>query len=129
MGVIAKLVQTDTSSTTLIGQQKPYGTENDFGQLGVQAHIRYDTRDATTFATRGSEIRAGFTAYPGIMSAEEPFGMFEGSASWTTTPFHPLTFAMRASGKTTWGKYPAHEAAYLGGSRTRARPRRATLRR
>ena len=26
--------------------------------------------------------------------------------------------AGRASGKTTWGKYPAHEAAYLGGSRT-----------
>jgi len=118
VGFIAKLVQTDTSSTTLIGQQKPYGTEDDFGQLGVQAYIRYDTRDASTFATRGSEIRAGFTAYPAIMSAEEAFGMFEGSASWTTTPFHPLTFAMRASGKTTWGKYPAHEAAYLGGSRS-----------
>jgi hemolysin activation/secretion protein len=44
--------------------------------------------------------------------------MFEGSASWTTSPVEPLTFALRASGKTTWGKYPAHEAAYLGGSRT-----------
>jgi hypothetical protein len=118
VGLIGKIVRTDTNSTTLIGQQKPYGTVEDFTQLGAQAHLRYDTRDATTFATRGSEIRAGFTAYPALFDAEEPFGMFEGSASFTITPLHPLTFAMRASGRKTWGKYPVHEAAYLGGSRT-----------
>ena len=104
VGFVAKLVLTDTTTGTLISQQLPYGTESDFGQLGVQAQLRYYTRDATTFATRGSEIRAGFTAYPAIFSAEESFGMLEGSASWTTTPLRSLTFAMRASGKTTWGK-------------------------
>jgi hypothetical protein len=118
IGVIGKMVLTDTTVVTLISQQKPYGTDTDFGQLGMQASLRFDTRDATTFATRGSELKAGFTAYPAILSADEAFGMFEGSASWTTSPVTPLTFAMRASGKTTWGKYPVHEAAYLGGSRT-----------
>jgi hypothetical protein len=118
LGIIAKHVQTDTSSSTFIGQTRPYGTLADFGQLGIQASIRHDTRDATTFARRGSEIRAGMTAYPAILDAEEAFGMLEASASWTTTPVAPLTFAIRGSAKTTWGKYPAHEAAYLGGSRT-----------
>jgi hypothetical protein len=118
VGLIGKLVRTDTTSTTLISQQQPYGTRGDFNQLGFQAYIRHDSRDATTFARRGTEIRAGMTAYPAIMSADESFGMVEGSASWTTTPVAPLTFAFRASGKTTWGKYPVHEAAYIGGSRT-----------
>lgn len=117
-GLIGKLVMTDTTTETLIGEQMPYGTHTDFGQLGLQAYIRYDTRDATTFARRGMEFRAGMTAYPAMLSADEAFGMVEGSASYTTTPLPPLTLAVRASGKTTWGKYPAHEAAYLGGSRT-----------
>lgn len=118
VGLIGKLVQTDTTQPTLLSQQRPYGTHTDFGQVGMQAYIRYDGRDAATFARRGTEIRAGMTAYPAVWSAEDGFGMLEGSASWTTTPLAPLTFAMRAAGKTTWGKYPVHEAAYLGGSRT-----------
>lgn len=118
LGIIAKRVQTDTHTTTLIGQLQPYGSTTDFGQVGFQASIHHDTRDATTFARRGSEIRAAMTAYPAILEAEEAFGMFEASASWTTTPAAPLTFAIRGSAKTTWGKYPVHEAAYLGGSRT-----------
>lgn len=118
VGLIAKMVRTDTTQPTLISEQLPYGTRDDFNQLGFQAYIRHDTRDAATFARSGTELRAGMTAYPAILSADEAFGMVEGSASWTTTPAAPLTFAFRASGKTTWGKYPAHEAAYLGGSRT-----------
>ena len=117
-GVIGKQVQTDTNAITFISQTRPYGTNADFGQVGIQASIHHDTRDATTFARRGTELRAGLTAYPAILDAEEAFGMFEASASWTTTPAAPLTFAIRGSAKTTWGKYPAHEAAYLGGSRT-----------
>jgi len=118
VGLIGKMVRTDTTSATLISQQQPYGTQGDFNQVGFQGYIRHDTRDAATFARSGTEIRAGMTAYPAILSAEEAFGMIEGSASWTTTPLAALTFAVRASGKTTWGKYPVHEAAYLGGSRT-----------
>jgi len=117
-GLIGKLVVTDTTGQTLINQQRPYGTDEDFGQLGVQAQLRFDTRDARTFARRGTELRFGATAYPAILGAAEPFGMVEGSASFTTTPLPPLTFAVRAAGKTTWGEYPVHEAAYLGGSRT-----------
>jgi hypothetical protein len=118
LGLIAKKVKTDTTSNTLIGQLRPYGTGVDFGQIGMQASIQHDTRDATAFAKRGSEIRAAMTAYPAILDAEEAFGSFEASASYTTTPLSPLTFALRGSAKTTWGKYPVHEAAYLGGSRT-----------
>ena len=118
IGLIGKKVKTDTTSSTLIGQVRPYGTGIDFGQLGMQASIHHDTRDATAFARRGGEIRAAMTAYPAILDAEEAFGSFEASASYTTSPATPLTFALKGSAKTTWGKYPAHEAAYLGGSRT-----------
>ena len=118
IGLIGKKVKTDSSSSTLIGQERPYGTETDFGQIGMQASIQHDTRDATAFAKKGSQIHAAMTAYPAILDAEEAFGMFEASASYTVTPADPLTFALRGSAKTTWGKYPVHEAAYLGGSRT-----------
>jgi hemolysin activation/secretion protein len=58
--------------------------------------------------------------YPQAWSVEEPFGELHGSAAFYATARIPLrpTLALRAGGKQVWGRYPFHEAAYLGGSTT-----------
>lgn len=119
IGPIVKMVTTGLDGDNLLSDQQPYGvTEQGFGHAGVHAGLRFDSRDSPRAPSRGVHLRFATTAYPAVIDAEEAFGAVEGSASGAWTPLRPLTLAARVAGRTTWGKYPAHEAAYVGGSRT-----------
>ena len=117
LGPALKYVSTDLSANTFIAQDHPYGTDG-FGQVGLQGSVIHDTRDSPRFATRGVLLTAGSSFYPGIWSAEEAFGEVDGSAATYITPTPDFTVGLRQSAKYVWGKYPVHEAAFLGGSKT-----------
>jgi hypothetical protein len=117
IGPIVKYVSTRPDSNSLIAHEQPYGTEEGFGQAGAFVRLTYDTRDAAAFAKRGIILTAGATGYPALWGAEEAFGEVHGSLGGDVAPFESLTLAARVSAQYAWGKYPAHEAAFLGGSR------------
>ncbi|HSE68556.1 MAG TPA: BamA/TamA family outer membrane protein, partial [Gemmatimonadales bacterium] len=117
IGPAVKYVATDLTGNRFIAQTQPYGTQG-FGQVGAQTSVGYDTRDSWRFATRGVLLTGGASFYPALWDADEAFGDFNGSAATYFTPVPSLTIGVRGSGKYVWGKYPVHEAAYIGGSRT-----------
>ena len=119
IGPVVKRVTTGLDQDNLISDSIPYGvTEDGFSQVGLQGSLQIDTRDFPLAATRGWLFRLGASAYPPLLDAEEAFGTVEAAISTAVTPLEPLTLAGRLAGRTSWGQYPAHEAAYLGGSRT-----------
>jgi hypothetical protein len=119
IGPVAKIVTTGPGGDNLISELQPYGvTDKGFSQVGVQGSFQVDSRDSPVFATRGWLLRLGATAYSPLLDAEDPFGSIDGALSGAVTPLAPLTLSARLSGRASWGNYPVHEAAYLGGSRT-----------
>ncbi len=96
-----------------------YGTGS-FGQAGARSEIRYDTRDNPTHAKRGFLLRTGGSFYPAVWDVEDAFGGVDGAASVYLTAPVPTTptVALRAGGQKVWGRYPFHEAAYIGGPGT-----------
>jgi hypothetical protein len=117
IGPSVKYVATDLTGNRFLAQTQPYGSQG-FGQVGAQTSVAYDTRDSWRFATRGVLLTGGASFYPAVWDAEEAFGDFNGSAATYFTPVPSLTIGVRGSGKYVWGKYPVHEAAYIGGSRS-----------
>lgn len=119
IGPVVKRVTTGLDQDNLISELQPYGVSEDgFSQLGIQGSLRVDTRDFPLAPTRGWLFRLGASAYAPLLDAEEAFGTVEAAISTAVTPLQPLTLAGRLSGRSSWGQYPVHEAAYLGGSRT-----------
>jgi hypothetical protein len=119
IGPVAKYAETRLQEFSLIAQQQPYGT-GDFGQVGARVGVTLDRRDYQRAPTRGALLALEGNYYPKAWSVEESFGEAHGTASVYATARLPLvpTLALRAGGKKVWGRYPFHEAAYLGGSST-----------
>jgi hypothetical protein len=118
-----------SSEDTLLGRNRPYGF-GDFGQVGARARFDWDSRRRAArgpanayFASapaRPTGIRLALDAsvYPKAWDVEEAFGAVDGSvaASWGAT--RRLTLAARVGGRQVWGRYPWHEAAFIGGGDT-----------
>jgi hypothetical protein len=113
---VAKYASTDDEQERLIGDLQPYGAGG-FGQLGGALRLGLDTRDTAVAATRGIHLRATGTVYPAWWDVEETFGQVFGDVSgFLTAPGRfQTTLAVRAGGQKNWGRYPFHEAAYVGG--------------
>jgi hypothetical protein len=116
VGPVGKFAQTQ-SRDNLITLEQPYGT-GDFGQVGARVGLILDGRDYKRAPSRGALLAFEGNYYPKAWSVEEAFGEVHGTASvYATAPMllRP-TLALRAGGKKVWGRYPFHEAAYIGGS-------------
>lgn len=107
--------QQDRFISTLL--PAPLGTGR-YGQLGVFADLRLDTRNRPRAASKGVFISVGGRFFPKIWDVESPFGSIYGDASIflsaSSFPFEP-TLALRVGGKHVFGEYPFHEAAFIGG--------------
>lgn len=119
IGPLVKYSTTDTPPDRFIGvvQPAPYGVE-DFGQVGLGGGLRVDTRDQLRAPTRGALLELAGAVYPSVWTVDETFGQVNGTAGVYLGAggyFRP-TLALRVGGKRVWGKYPFHEAAYVGGS-------------
>jgi outer membrane protein assembly factor BamA len=76
-----------------------------------------DTRDNEVAATSGVHLRATGTGYPSWWDVEDTFGQLSADVSGflTARGRFETTLAVRAGGQRVWGRYPFHEAAYVGG--------------
>ncbi len=121
IGPILKYVTTDTTRNEFVAQNPPYGAGR-FGQAGLQADLRFDTRDNPGFPRRGVFAIASASIYPAIMSARgpKPFESISALAS-TYLRLPVLTdpiVALRAGGQKLFGDYPYYESAFVGGAST-----------
>ncbi len=93
-----------------------YGDE-DFGQAGVQAALRLDTRDRPRAATRGVTAEAAARFFPALFDVTDAFGRVGAVASTYLSP--PMvgepTLAFRVGAEKVWGRFPFHESAFIGG--------------
>lgn len=116
LGPTIEHASTRRSSERFIGQARPYGSEP-FGQLGVTADLRLDTRDLPAAAGRGVMLSVGGTLRPAAWAVRDAFGEIHAEAAGHLTaslPLHP-TLSLRAGAKRVLGTYPFHEAAFVGG--------------
>jgi hypothetical protein len=115
IGVIGKYVQPDLIAGRFLTETRPYGA-TDFGQVGPRVALVVDKRNRPKTATRGAILSAAGTFYPKAWDVEENFGEAHGEMAGYLT-FGP-TLALRVGGKQLWGRYPYHEAAFIGGPDT-----------
>jgi hypothetical protein len=115
VGVIGKFTQPDLIPGRFLTITRPYGSD-DFGQVGAQAALVVDKRNRPKAASKGVILSAAGTFYPKAWDVEENFGEAHGEMAGFLT-FGP-TLALRVGGKQLWGRYPYHEAAFIGGPDT-----------
>jgi hypothetical protein len=117
LGPVVKYSTTDTPADRFIGIFTPYGAE-DFGQAGLNAGLRVDTRDRRRAAGKGVLFDVAGNWYPKVWDVKEAFGEVHGTAAafLSAGGYFKPTLALRVGGKSVFGTYPFHEAAYLGGS-------------
>ena len=114
VGLAAAYAATEDDLEHLIGQHKPYGYE-DFGLFKVRTDLLVDKRDRKLFATRGYSLAVGGSYIPKVWSSKDHVTSLHGEAAGFLTMGDRITLAVRAAGKKLWGRYPFHEAAFLGG--------------
>jgi len=110
---------TEETAGRIIADSMPYGA-GDFGEVGMHAELRLDTRDVPTEPTRGVTFTLGGAGYPRLWDVEHPFGEVHGQATAYLTQHIPLrtTLALRAGAKQVFGTYPFSEAAFIGDAGT-----------
>lgn len=119
LSALAQFSATRDDARTLLEQVQPYGVD-EFGQLGVGLAVEMDHRDAPTATRRGVHVKASANLFPPLWSVESAFGQASVVASTYlsgTGPRSPV-LALRAGGRHLWGKFPFHEASFLGGLNT-----------
>ena len=117
LGPVLKYADTHGSSSTLLGEQRPYGADR-FGQVGARLRVAVDRRELDAGRSRGGMLALEGTVYPGVWSVTDTFGKVQGEGMAFIAADLPLepTLALRAGGEKLFGRYPFHEAASLGGS-------------
>ena len=110
---------TDFGRNTLISEVRPYGS-GDFGEVGAEGSLTFDSRDTTAAPTRGLYATVGGRFVPSLWDVTSTFGKVHGTvATYLTAPL-PLrpTLALRVGGERVWGTFPFQEGAYIGGGNT-----------
>jgi hypothetical protein len=117
LGPIIKYSTTNMSQDNFISIIRPYGAGK-FGQIGVHGRLSFDTRNNKSAATHGTHIFLDGKYFPALWDVESDFGYIRIESSIFLTgssiPLQP-TLALRAGGEHVFGKYPFHEAAFIGG--------------
>lgn len=116
LGPVLRYASTEGSVQNFLAVAQPYGA-GDFAQAGLRTSLEVDTRDQPGLPTRGVRLSAGGAYYPELLDVEESFGETHAEIeTWlgTRTGLAP-TLALSLGGKRVFGRYPFHEAAFLGG--------------
>jgi hypothetical protein len=117
LGPVAKFTRTPLDQGGFIAQSRPYGV-GDFGQAGVAARLKVDSREDSSRSGASMLVEAAY--YPQVWDVRRPFGEAHGQlgvilgAAGGPQP----SLALRVGGKKLWGTFPFHEAAFLGGPDT-----------
>jgi hypothetical protein len=118
-GTVVLYNGTEENAGRIIADSLPYGSGS-FGQVGLRADVRLDTRDLPTEPTRGVTLTLGGAAYPRVWDVQHAFGAVHGQATAYLTARAPLrtTLALRAGARQVFGTYPFSEAAFIGDAAT-----------
>jgi hypothetical protein len=114
LGLVASHASTPTPGNTFIGTTRPYGV-GDFGQGGVRGRATLGQRNLDR-PTSGL-VWAGGTYYPKFWDVEDDFGSLEAQAVGFLAPRTMLgpQLGLRIGAKKVFGRFPFHEAAFIGG--------------
>jgi outer membrane translocation and assembly module TamA len=119
LGAVGQYTTTRDDANTFVGVTRPYGS-GPFGEVGARVGLEIDRRDVPNAARKGFRLAAHSTLYPAIWSVDRTFAEADMVASTYVSARGYLapTLALRAGGQHVWGKFPYHNAAFLGGSRS-----------
>lgn len=112
-GPVVKYVDPQLASGSPAAIESPPGTEP-FGQVGGRADLVLDRTVVDEKKQSGFGFDLGASAYPSAWDADDAFG----EAHALARAFVPLgwpTLALRAGGQRSWGTFPLHESAFIGG--------------
>jgi outer membrane protein assembly factor BamA len=117
--VLGQYTATRGGSRTLVSETRPYGS-GEFGEVGATAGVVVDRRDSPIAPSRGFRLAVDASLHPALWDVASTFGNAQVVASTYLSAKAPLspTLAIRAGGRHTWGAFPFHDAAFLGGSTT-----------
>lgn len=116
VGPVAQWTVTDATPGRYITDAAPYGSGR-FGQLGLRAALRHDSRAGESPASRGAVVDLNAAWYPAWWSARSAVASFGVSAALhgaLPVPTHPV-WRLRGSAKRVTGVFPYYQAAFLGG--------------
>lgn len=118
-GALVQYTSTRDDEETLVSTSAPYGSGS-FGEVGLKAGITLDHRDSPVAPRKGVRLSAESGVFPALLSVTETFAMARVAASTYLSPRVPLepTLALRVGGQHAWGRFPFHDAAFLGGAST-----------
>jgi hypothetical protein len=127
VGPQIKYSQNKAASSTLIGQDQPYGFGN-FGQAGARIKVEGDTRGRRfpgpgggSFTGKldrwgtGLNLELNGYYYPKAWDVKSAFGAADGFVVGTWQPARRLILATRVGGRRVWGDYPWGDSAFIGG--------------
>jgi hypothetical protein len=117
LGTEFKFATITLNPNTLLGQEKPYGAK-DFSQVSLRFMMNFDTRDFTISASSGFRTHIEGFYFPNFFDVDQSFGGIQGEAAAYLPLGKLLKLAFRIGGKRVFGKYPFHEAAFIGGAST-----------
>jgi outer membrane protein assembly factor BamA len=119
LGARAQYTATRENDETLVGVAHPYGSGR-FGEVGATAELSIDRRDVVNSPGKGFTLDAGASAFPAVWSLDRAYGEVHGTAAAyarARVTMEP-TLAVRLGGQHVWGRFPFHDAAFLGGIST-----------
>jgi hypothetical protein len=116
-GPLVRYSTTTDRRSALVGVGSTRGLGN-YGQVGLRAAMRLDTRHGSSRARRGVHLSAIADLYPDWWDGRGTVGTLEADAAaylpLKALPLEPV-LALRAGARRAWGPYPWFEAAFVGG--------------
>ena len=119
LGPVAQFSVTDSTPNRFISNARPYGFGR-FGQAGLRLSLHHDARDQPGDPHRGLLADLTGSFFPAVWDVTSPFGEITGRARAYLTfpiPVHPI-LVLGGGAKKVFGRYPFHEAAFIGGRGT-----------
>ena len=118
VGAAFQTTDSETRSSTLLGQTRPYGS-GEFAEMAGRLGVTLDTRDDAVYATRGVHATLAGSVFPSAFDVSSTFSEVHGSlATFATAKSLNTTLALRVAGKHVFGTFPFFESAFVGGSKT-----------
>jgi hypothetical protein len=114
-GPVVQYATTTRAPGSFVAGLRPYGSER-FGQAGLRLRARWDSRDLPMQPGKGLAASVEARSFPAAWDVEETFTDLHAEASAFVTAAHRITLAARGGGKRVFGRYPFHEAAFIGGA-------------
>ncbi|MFC2156464.1 ShlB/FhaC/HecB family hemolysin secretion/activation protein [Acidobacteriota bacterium] len=112
-----KILSTIDQANTKFSSLDPYGSGH-FNQVGLQMNFNLQTEKFPDSPTRLFQFFGKGSLYPGLFDVEKSFGSVQGNIVLNIPLIRRLALSFRVGGKKVFGRFPFHEAAFLGGSDT-----------